>query len=140
MVMKKKMSRRECLQGQLQVVVVCLAVIGLLSGSVDAQDLYRKEGNFILHDFRFQNGEVLPELRLHYITLGTPKRDSAGHITNAVLILHGTTSRGASFIDPSFAGQLFAEGQPLDAGRYYLIIPDSIGHGGSTKPSSGLRG
>ena len=119
--------------------MVCLAVIGVLPGSVGAQDLNRKEGNFVVRDFRFQNGEVLPELRLHYVTLGTPKRDAAGHITNAVLILHGSTVSGAMFLGADFVGQLFAEGQLLDVGRYYLIIPDSIGHGGSAKPSDGLR-
>ena len=120
-------------------VVLCLAAIGVLPGSVGAQDLSKKEGNFVVRDFRFQSGEVLPELRLHYVTLGTPNRDVAGHITNAVLILHGTGGSGAIFLGANFAGQLFAEGQPLDGGRYYLIIADSIGHGGSTKPSDGLR-
>ena len=119
--------------------MVCLAVIGVLPGSVGAQDLNRKDGNFVVRDFRFQSGEVLPELRLHYMTLGTPRRDAAGHVTNAVVILHGSTVSGAMFLGADFVGQLFAEGQPLDAGRYYLIVPDSIGHGGSTKPSNGLR-
>jgi len=126
-------------------VVLCLATIGILPGPVGAQDLNRKEGNFVVRDFRFRSGEVLPELRLHYVTLGTPRRDAAGHITNAVLLLHGTGVSGGMFVGAipipgsNFVGQLFAEGQPLDAGRYYLIMPDSIGHGGSTKPSNGLR-
>ena len=137
--MKKKTSRKEFLKSGLLLLVLCLAVISALPGSVGAQDLNRKEGNFVIRDFRFQNGEVLPELRLHYVTLGTPKRDAAGHTANAVLILHGTGGSGAGFLAPNFAGQLFVEGQPLDPGRYYLIIPDSIGHGGSTKPSDGLR-
>ncbi|HYA93146.1 MAG TPA: alpha/beta fold hydrolase [Thermodesulfobacteriota bacterium] len=137
--MEKRMSRRKFLKRPLLFMVLWLGAIGVLSGSVGAQDLNRKEGNFVVRDFRFQSGEVLPELRLHYVTLGTPRRDAAGHTTNAVLLLHGTTGRGESLL-ASFAAQLFAEGQPLDAGRYYLIIPDSIGHGSSTKPSDGLRG
>jgi homoserine O-acetyltransferase len=96
------------------------------------------EGNFVIRDFRFESGEMLPELRLHYQTLGTLRRDAEGRITNAVLLLHGTNIHGAVLV-ANLGGQLFAEGQPLDAKRYYLIIPDSIGHGGSTKPSDGLR-
>jgi homoserine O-acetyltransferase len=76
---------------------------------------------------------------VHYRTLGTPRRDAAGHTQNAVLILHGTTGSSANFIRDEFAGELFAPGQPLDAARYFIILPDDIGHGGSTKPSDGLR-
>jgi homoserine O-acetyltransferase len=123
----------------LSLFMVLGAEIGVLPGSVGAQDLNRKEGNVVVRDFRFQNGEVLPELRLNYVTLGTPRRDAAGHLTNAVLILHGTAASGAMFLGADFVKQLFAEGQLLDAERYYLIIPDAIGHGGSTKPSNGLR-
>ena len=84
-------------------------------------------------------GETLPELRIHYRTLGTPSRGEDGKVNNAVLILHGTTGSGANFLRPEFAGELFGEGQPLDATRYYLILPDGIGHGGSSKPSDGLH-
>ncbi len=118
--------------------VMCLAVVSVFARAADAQDPTRKEGNFVIRDFRFQGGEVLPELRLHYQTLGTPRRDAAGRITNAALLLHGTGMQGATIV-ANLGGQLFAEGQPLDAKRYYLIIPDAIGHGGSTKPSDGLR-
>jgi homoserine O-acetyltransferase len=97
------------------------------------------EGDFRVPNFRFQSGEVLPELRLHYTTLGTPRRDPAGHVTNAVLMLHGTTGTGKNFLGPSYAKELFGEGQPLDASRYYLIFPDGIGRGGSSKPSDGLH-
>ena len=97
------------------------------------------EGNFSLRDFRFASGEVLPELRIHYRTLGTPRRDGQGVVRNAVLILHGTTGSGANFLRPEFAGELFGKGQPLDATRHYIILPDGIGHGGSSKPSDGLR-
>src|SRR5208283_3364432 len=99
----------------------------------------QKEGDFIVRDFRFQNGDVLPELRLHYITLGMPQRNNAGRVTNAVLMLHGTPATGKSFLAPSLANELFGAGQLLDASRYYIILPDGIGRGGSSKPSDGLR-
>jgi homoserine O-acetyltransferase len=97
------------------------------------------EGDFVLRDFRFVSGEVLPELRLHYRTLGKPQKDASGRVRNAVLIMHGTGGTGAQFMGANFAGELFGRGQPLDAGQFYLILPDDIGHGGSSKPSDGLR-
>ena len=97
------------------------------------------EGCFVLPGFRFRSDEVLPELRMQYLTLGTPKRNSSGRVVNAVLMLHGTTSTGRHFLRPSVAGELFGAGQPLDASRYFIILPDDIGHGGSSKPSDGLR-
>jgi homoserine O-acetyltransferase/O-succinyltransferase len=97
------------------------------------------EGSFPLRDFRFASGEVLPELRLHYRTIGAPRKDPHGVVRNAVLILHGTTGSGANFLRPEFAGELFGEGQPLDATDHYIILPDGIGHGESSKPSDGLR-
>ncbi len=96
-------------------------------------------GDHILRDFRFASGETLPGPRIHYRTLGTPRRGEDGVVRNAVLVLHGTTGSGANFLRPEFAGELFGAGQPLDATRYYLILPDGIGHGGSSKPSDGLR-
>ena len=99
----------------------------------------RQEGTFVARDFQFQSGETLPELKLAYTTLGTPQRDSSGNITNAVLLLHGTTGTGANWLVPSLAEALFREGQPLDAGKYYLILADSIGLGRSAKPSDGLK-
>jgi homoserine O-acetyltransferase len=96
-------------------------------------------GDYVLRDFRFAVGDTLPELRLHYRTLGRPQRDDRGVVRNAVLILHGTTGSGANFLRPEFAGELFGAGQPLDAARYYLILPDGLGHGGSAKPSDGPR-
>jgi homoserine O-acetyltransferase/O-succinyltransferase len=99
----------------------------------------QKEGDFVAKDFKFQGGETLPEVRLHYTTLGTPRRDAAGHVTNAVLLLHGTTGSGKSFLAPSLAGELFGPGQVLDASRFYIILPDGLGRGGSTKPSDGLH-
>ena len=97
------------------------------------------EGDFVSRDFHFQDGKTLPEVRLHYTTLGAPQRDKAGRVTNAVLLLHGTTGTGKSFLAPSLAGELFGAGHPLDASRYYVILPDGLGRGGSSKPSDGLR-
>jgi homoserine O-acetyltransferase/O-succinyltransferase len=97
------------------------------------------EGDFVVHNFQFHSGESLPELRLHYTTLGKPVRDAAGHTTNAVLILHGTGGTGQQFFQPQFAGVLFGPGQLLDAARYFIILPDGIGHGKSSKPSDGMH-
>jgi homoserine O-acetyltransferase/O-succinyltransferase len=99
----------------------------------------QKEADFIAKDFRFQSGESLPEARLHYVTLGTPQRDAAGRVTNAVLLLHGTSSTSKQWFGSTMGPELFAPGQPLDASRYYVIMPDGLGRGGSTKPSDGLR-
>jgi homoserine O-acetyltransferase len=96
-------------------------------------------GSYVLKDFRFASGETLPELRLHYRTLGKPRRDDRGVVRNAVLILHGTGGTGQQFLRQEFAGDLFGKGQLLDAERYYLILPDNVGHGRSSKPSDGLR-
>ncbi len=91
-----------------------------------------KEGDWVVRDFRFHTGEVLPELKIHYTTIGDPKGEP-------VLILHGTAQSGAVMLAPQFAGELFGPGQPLDASRYYVILPDAIGHGKSSKPSDGMR-
>ena len=91
-----------------------------------------QEGTFVARDFKFHTGEVLPEVRLHYRTVGAPTGQP-------VLVLHGTTQSGAAMLAPTFGGELFGEGQPLDAKRYYIILPDSVGHGKSSKPSDGLR-
>lgn len=110
--------------------VVALALIAL---SAAAQNYPApKEGTWIARDFRFHTGEVMPELRLHYRTIGEPSGQP-------VLILHGTTQSSASLLSPTFAGELFGPGQPLDASKYFIILPDSIGHGKSAKPSDGLR-
>jgi len=98
-----------------------------------------KEGDYDSHDFHFKSGETLPELRLHYATFGTPVRDASGRVTNAVLLLHGTTGSGGQFLTPQFAGVLFGPGQLLDVTRYYIVLPDNIGHGKSSKPSDGMR-
>jgi homoserine O-acetyltransferase len=97
------------------------------------------EGDVTLKDFHFSSGEMLPELRIHYRTLGKPQKDSEGVVRNAVLIGHGTGGTGAQFIRPEFAGELFGIGQLLDATKYFIVLPDGIGHGKSSKPSDGLR-
>jgi homoserine O-acetyltransferase len=97
------------------------------------------EGDYSIADFKFTSGESLPELRIHYRTLGKAEKDEAGRTRNAVLITHGTTGSGAQFIRPEFAGELFGPGQPLDAAKYFIILPDGIGHGKSSKPSDGLH-
>jgi len=97
------------------------------------------EGDFTIRDFRFGTGETLPELKLHYRTIGAPRRDASGMVRNAVLILHGTGGTGAGFMSRTFGGELFGAGQLLDATKYFIILPDGIGHGKSSKPSDGLR-
>src|SRR5262245_40468678 len=98
-----------------------------------------READYVLRDFKFSSGEQLPELRLHYRTIGTLRKDSKGRALNAVLILHGTGGSGAQFLRPDFADELFVPGGVLDASRYFIVLPDNVGHGGSSKPSDGLR-
>jgi homoserine O-acetyltransferase len=98
-----------------------------------------REGDFAIHDFRFSSGETLPELRIHYLALGRLTHDARGRASNAVLILHGTGGTGRQFLVPQFAGVLFGPGGLLDTTRYYVILPDGIGHGHSSKPSDGPR-
>jgi len=107
--------------------------IGTIGGTMPVR------GDFTMKDFTFTSGERLPELRIHYMTLGTIKRDTAGHVTNAVLLMHGTSSSGQQFARKQFADALFGPGQALDLTRYYVILPDDIGHGDSSKPSDALR-
>jgi homoserine O-acetyltransferase/O-succinyltransferase len=117
-----------------------LAVLCFLAISCFAADYPApREGDYTIKNFQFRSGESLPELRMHYLTIGSPKRDPRSQITNAVLILHGTGGSGKQFLQPQFAGELFGPGQPLDATRYFVILPDNLGHGGSSKPSNGLR-
>jgi homoserine O-acetyltransferase len=97
------------------------------------------EHDFTIRDFRFKSGESLPELRIHYRTLGTVHRAASGKVDNAVIIMHGTTGSSTNFLNEIFAGELFNPGQPLDATKYFLVLPDGIGHGGSSKPSDGLH-
>ena len=97
------------------------------------------QGDYTIRDFKFTSGETLPELRLHYRTIGNPEKDAQGKTTNAVLIMHGTTGSGAQFIRPEFAGELFGKDQPLDAIKFFIVLPDGIGHGKSSKPSDGMH-
>src|SRR5687767_4243578 len=109
------------------------AALSFVAFTADAADYPApKEGTFVAKDFRFHTGEVLPEVRLHYRTMGEPTGEP-------VLVLHGTTGSGASMLTPAFAGELFGEGQPLDAKKHFIVLPDAIGHGKSTKPSDGLK-
>jgi len=98
-----------------------------------------QEGNVSLADFKFRSGETVPRLNMHYTTLGKPHRNAAGEIDNAILVLHGTGGSGQQFLRPQFADELYGPGQPLDINRYWIILPDNIGHGKSSKPSDGLR-
>ena len=98
-----------------------------------------QEGDYTPRDFHFGSGESLPQLRMHYRTIGKIARDNSGRVTNAVLILHGTGGTGKQFLQPQFAGELFGQGQLLDANRYFIILPDNLGHGGSSKPSDGMH-
>ena len=120
----------------------CVAglLAALLLGVAAAAAAYPAyEGDYVVRDFKFASGESLPELRIHYRTFGAPRADSHGMVRNAVLILHGTGGSGAQFIRSVFAGELFGPGQPLDATRFYIVLPDGIGHGGSAKPSDRLH-
>ena len=96
-------------------------------------------GTYVVKDFQFKSGEKMQDIKLHYYTLGTPQKDSSGKVRNAVLILHGTGGSGRQFLSPNFAGVLFGPGQLLDATKYFIILPDNIGHGESSKPSDGLH-
>lgn len=125
----------------MKVAALASALIGLnmLASVAFAAQPAVQEGDFVLKDFRFASGETLPELRLHYRTLGKLQRDERGVARNAVLIMHGTGGSGAQFLRPEFAGELFREGGELDAARFYIILPDGVGHGRSSKPSDSLR-
>jgi homoserine O-acetyltransferase/O-succinyltransferase len=132
-------------QGEQSMSTRVLQVVLMLGALVSAQPSEAQypaptEGTFVLKDFEFRSGERLPELRQHYRVLGKPERDAQGTVRNAVLIIHGTGGSGASFVRPEFAGELFGPGGLLDAAKYFIVLPDGIGHGQSSKPSDGLRG
>jgi homoserine O-acetyltransferase len=117
-----------------------LALLLLLSLSAYAANFPTpKDGTYIAHNFKFKSGETLPEVKIHYYTFGTPQKDASGRTTNAVLILHGTSGSGRQFLIDGFAGVLFNPGQLLDATKYFIVIPDNVGHGQSSKPSDGLH-
>jgi homoserine O-acetyltransferase len=124
--------------GVLRVVMVASWLIGVTGGFAQSAPAVR-EGDYVARDFRFRSGESLPAMKLHYRTLGAPHKDAQGRVDNAVLIMHGTGGTGAQFLSPSFAGVLFGPGQLLDAEKYFIVLPDDIGHGASSKPSDGLH-
>ncbi len=122
--------------------LVAVLAVAVSRGQTGAQSTAwpaPQEGDFVVHDFHFQSGETMPEVRLHYTTLGKPVKDAGGRTTNAVLVLHGTGGNGRGLLQPIFAGVLFGPGQLLDATRYFIILPDNIGHGKSSKPSDGMH-
>jgi homoserine O-acetyltransferase len=131
---------RACIRpAEFVVVAILLFFAAALSAQKSGQLPAPKDGDYVSHDFHFKSGETLPELRLHYATFGTPARDANGLVTNAVLLLHGTSGTGSQFLAPQFAGVLFGTAQLLDVTRYYVILPDNIGHGKSSKPSDGMH-
>src|SRR6201987_2500487 len=117
-------------------VLIFACVYGLVSA---ADYPAPTEGDYTIPDFKFTSGETLPQLRIHYRTLGKIEKDAQEKVTDAVLIIHGTTGSGAQFIRPEFAGDLFGKDQPLDATKFFIVLPDGIGHGKSSKPSDGMR-
>ena len=116
-----------------------LLVLAAVGAAVAADYPEPNEGEYVIRDFKFASGETLPELRIHYRTIGKIDKDAQGKTTNAVLIMHGTTGSGAQFIRPEFAGELFGKDQPLDTSKFFIVLPDGIGHGKSSKPSDGLH-
>jgi homoserine O-acetyltransferase len=118
-------------------IILLLLLVGQMLRAAEYPAL--EQGDFVLRDFHFKSGEALPELKIHYRTLGSPQPNAEGVVTNAVLIIHGTTGFGGNFIRAEFAGELFGKGQLLDAARYFIILPDGIGHGQSSRPSEGLH-
>ena len=124
----------------IRLLLKALFIATVLANFAFAQDVPKPaEGDFVVHDFTFKSGETLPKLNLHYATYGTPQRDANGRVTNAVMVLHGTGGSGQQFVRTQFAGVLFGPGQLLDSTKYFIILPDSIGHGKSSKPSDGLH-
>ena len=116
-----------------------LALLSAVPSVAIAQNAAPLEADAVFKDYAFSTGERLPQIKIHYTTLGTPKRDKDGNISNAVMILHGTGGTGQQFFQPQFAGELFGPGQVLDTSKYFIILPDNVGHGKSSKPSDGLR-
>jgi homoserine O-acetyltransferase len=123
----------------MKLILSILTLVGVCNFAIAADYPPPTEGDFTITNFKFASGETLPELRIHYRTLGKIDKDASGKVTNAVLIMHGTTGSGAQFIRPEFAGELFGTDQPLDAAKFFIVLPDGIGHGKSSKPSDGLH-
>jgi homoserine O-acetyltransferase len=124
----------------LLVILLLIAITGnAQTASQPPSKVTPQDGEYVLRDFHFKSGESMPELRMHYMTLGKPTRDASGRVNNAVLILHGTGGSGRQFLAPQFADVLFGPGQLLDVNRYFVILPDNVGHGKSSKPSDGMH-
>ena len=116
------------------------AVTGLTPArAATTEPVSEQAADFTEHAFQFSDGTTLPDIHIHYVTLGTPQRDAHGEISNAVLLMHGTTGTGKAFLAPAMRRELFAAGEPLDASRYFIVIPDGLGRGGSSKPSDGMH-
>src|SRR5580658_9195737 len=131
-----ELRKKRANESKIKISLLLLALAG--AGVSPAADFPAPvEADFVTRDFHFNSGQTLPELRMHYRTLGSARRDEKGVARNAILILHGTTGSSAQFLRPEFAGELFGPGQPLDVSRYFLVISDGIGHGHSSKPSDG---
>jgi homoserine O-acetyltransferase len=122
-----------------QILFALVTILTFAGVSAQAQQPETKSGDFVIHNFKFKSGETMPELKLHYATIGQPTHDAHGRVNNAVMILHSTGDSGRQFLVPRYAGVLFGPGQLLDGNRYFIILPDSIGAGGSSKPSDGLH-
>src|ERR1700728_4193779 len=137
--MKRFFQREKSLIMKFRFLICSLVLLAGVAQSSAADYPAPESGDFAIPDFHVQSGQVLPELHIHYRTLGSPRKNDQGIVTNAVLVLHGTTGSGDNFIRPEFAGELFAPGQMLDAASYYIVVPDAIGHGQSSKPSDGLH-
>ena len=125
--------------------VRALLTAALLAAALPAQAQEPKawpgyqESDYIVSNYKFTDGQTLPEVKIHYRTIGTAKRNAAGQVVNAVLLLQGNTGTGANWFRPTLANELFKPNQPLDPAQYFIIIPDALGRGGSSKPSDGLK-
>jgi homoserine O-acetyltransferase len=131
------MTELMLIKAMLRSVLACLLIALTIVRAADYP--LPAEGDYSIRNFKFTSGETLTELRIHYRTLGKPEKDAQGKTTNAVLIMHGTTGSGGQFFRPAFAGELFGPGQPLDTAKFFIVLPDGIGHGKSSKPSDALH-
>lgn len=137
--MHSRFPGRSFMRSTVCTAALAIASVASLCAAQTAPAYTGTPGIYVAHDFHFGSGETLADLKLHYLTLGTPHRDAAGHVDNAVLLLHGTGGNAHTLFNPVFSNVLFGPGQPLDITRYFLIFPDDIGQGESSKPSDGLR-
>jgi len=122
-----------------RIVIILISFLCTCLSFFGQTNLQPKTGDFVLNNYKFDSGETLPELKIHYVTLGQPRKDANGHVANAVLILHGTGGSHTQFLGRAFGGVLFCKGQLLDADKYFIVIPDNVGHSGSSKPSDALH-